>query len=155
MSLGMLIDRFGNFLAESAPPVFQEGTYPEEAFPDSLMRVREAFGHHLIPLLLLSSIDGESLPAERQAILRYLLDRAEATGMNLCADEKIALRVYVCEFKPTHAQLTSALKKLHRESKTSLRGLIAAAQAVVDADGERRAREVKFLEDLSRDLAGL
>jgi hypothetical protein len=63
------------------------------------MRVREAFGHHLIPLLLLSSIDGESLPAERQAILRYLLDRAEATGMNLCADEKIALRVYVCEFK--------------------------------------------------------
>jgi hypothetical protein len=154
MSLGVLVERFGAFVAESAPAA-TPWSYPEEPFPNDLVRVREAIGHHLIPLLLLASIDGECIMAERQIILRYCLDRARAAGLGLSFDEKAALSDYVNEFRPSLSQLGAAVKKLHHDSKPSLTELIVAAQAVVDADGVRRAREVKFLEDLSRDLAGL
>ena len=151
----MLVERFGGFLADKAPPAAQEHTHSAESFPNSLVRVREAFGHHLIPLLLLASADGESLLAERTTILRYCLNRARSMGVGLSFDEKAALSDYVNEFKPSLAQLSPALKKLHHDSKASMGELIVAAQAVVDADGVRRATEVKFLENLSRDLAAL
>ncbi len=153
MSFGVLVDRFGAFLAETAPAA--EGVYAEDAFPHNLLRVRDAFGHHLIPLLLLASIDGECIMAERQTILRYCLDRARSTGLGLDFDEKAALSDYVNEFRPSMPQLSHAVNKLHHDTKANMAELIVAAQAVVDADGERRAREVKFLEDLSRDLAAL
>ena len=153
MSFGVLVERFGAFLAESAPAA--EWNHPEEPFPNNLVRVREAFDHHLIPLLLLASIDGECVMAERQTILRYCLDRARSTGLGLNFDEKAALSDYVNEFRPSMSQLTPAVKRLHHDTRANMADLIVAAQAVVDADGVRRAREVKFLEDLSRDLAAL
>src|SRR5215470_7610198 len=153
MSLGLLVDRFGVFVADKAK--HDAISHPEEAFPNTLIRVRDAFGHHLIPLLLLASADGECAMSERTVILRYCLDRARSTGMGLSFDEKVALSDYVNEFRPSRAQLTPAVKRLHSDTKTSMAELISAAQAVVDADGVRRALEVKFLEDLSRDLAAL
>ncbi|HXL98877.1 MAG TPA: hypothetical protein VN932_03030, partial [Rhizomicrobium sp.] len=60
---------------------------------------------------------------------------------------------YVAGFRPSLMQLTPALKRLEHDSAADMALLLEAAQSVVDADGERRAEEVKFLAGMRGDLA--
>ena len=153
MSLGLLVGRFANYVSEQ--PVAPEPMGAGDDFPDDLKRGRDAFGHHLVTLLLVARCDGESLPEEREVILNHCLARAKLSGLELSLNEMAALSDYLREFRPTQAQLRPALKRLDRDSKDDIIALVAAAQGVVDADGMRRPREVQFLSQLSRDLAAL
>jgi hypothetical protein len=154
MSLGVLVGRFGEFLSELSP-VEQADARPEEHFAGALMRVRERFNHHIIPLILLANSDGETVEPERVVILRYCLERAGDYAIAVTSEEEEALMSYLRSFRPTQAQLGAAVSRLKRESRRDILSLVAAAQALVDADRERRAREVDFLAKLSRDLASL
>jgi tellurite resistance protein len=153
MSLGLLVGRFANFVSEQ--PAAPEPMGPADSFPSDLMRSRDAFGHHVVPLLLLARCDGESCPEEREVILNHCLARAKLSGLELSLNELAALSDYLRDFRPSHAQLRPALKRLEHDSKDDIIALVAAAQGVVDADGLRRAQEVKFLEQLAHDLANL
>ena len=154
MSLGIIVMRLGEFVGEQAPAEPQAAE-PERIFPDALTHLRDAFGHHLVPLMLLARSDGEVAFVEREAVLRYCIDCARREGMAVSLAEQAALGDYLREFRPTRIQLNLALKRLERETKDRIEALIDAAQAVVDADGERRAGEIHFIEELRRDLAGL
>jgi tellurite resistance protein len=154
MSLGILVGRFAAFVSERAPagaPVVM----PEENFSADLTHIRDALNHHIVPLLLLARADGESAMAEREAILRYCVARANAGGLTLTMAEKAALSDYLRDFRPSLMQLPAALKRVEHESKEDVAALLDAAKAVVDADGERRPREVQFLDELRRDLEAL
>jgi len=154
MSLGLLVGRFGMFLQEFVPPEPNLAA-AHESFPSDLIRVREAFNHHLIPLVLLARSDGEAVTPERQVILRYCQKRAKDADITLTLDETAALSDYLRDFKPTRAQLSSAIKRFEHDSKADIAALLATAQSVVEADGEIRPREVRFLAELNRDLATL
>ncbi|HEY4263672.1 MAG TPA: hypothetical protein VGM72_00010 [Micropepsaceae bacterium] len=153
MSLGLLVGRFASFVSEQPLPPEPAGIV--EDFPSDLMRSRDAFGHHLVTLLLIARCDGECAVQEREVILDHCLDRAKLSGLELSLMEKTALSDYLHAFRPSRAQFGPALKRLHHDSHGDIVSLVAAAQRVVDADGVRRPREIKFLEDLSRDLACL
>ena len=73
----------------------------------------------------------------------------------MTADEEPILIEYLLDYQPSRAQLGPALRRLEREPKHELAALFAAARAVMDADGERRDLERRFLEQLSRDLEAL
>lgn len=148
MTLGLLVTRFGDFVREQ----YVETSEPApavEAFPDHLAHWREAFGHHLVLLGLLARADGEFAPAEQDAIWKYGLSRAG----NPSDSERRSLRDYIAGFRPSLMQLTPALKRLEHDSAADIAALLEAAQSVVDADGERRAEEVKFLAAMRGDLA--
>lgn len=153
MSLGILVGRFGSLVEEVAPA--EPVSVSVEFFPDALVRVRDQFGHHLVPLLLLSRADGDTVEPERLVILQHCVDRAERGGAPLSDEEKAVLADYLFEFTPSRIQLAPALKRLEAETKDAIAALLAAAQAVIDADGERREREQRVLAQLSRDLAQL
>jgi tellurite resistance protein len=154
MSLGLLVGRFGDFVGELAPPE-QQDTASEDRFPAGLGRVRETFGHHIVPLLLLAKSDGEIALVEREAILSYCVVLSKSAGVPLTALERAALSDYLREFRPTQAQLKPALKRLHHENKDGILALVEAAHAVVDADGICRMSEVEFLTALKKDLQAL
>ena len=155
MSLAVLVTRFGDFLIEQSPPPMGEDAGPYEAFPADLGRIRSALNHHLIPLLALARCDGEFAMAEREAILTYCLAHLSDIDMTPTHEEQTALDAYLREFRPGRAQLAAALKRLEKEPAPRIAALIAAAQAVVDADGERRAYEVKILSEIASELAAL
>jgi hypothetical protein len=156
MSLGLLVGRFSDFLQEEATsPSAATPDLSSELFPADLTRIREAVGHHFVPLMWLSRCDGESALAERQVVLSHCLERARQMGVEATLAEVAALTDHLRDFRPTRAQLQPALKRLERDSKDDIIALVAAAKAVVDADGVRRPREVRFLDELSRDLSAL
>jgi hypothetical protein len=128
---------------------------PYEAFAADLGRIRSALNHHLIPLLALARCDGEFAMAESEAIMTYCLAHLSDIDMTPTHEEQAALDAYLREFRPAHAQLSAALKRLEKESEARIAALIAAAQAVVDADGERRAYEVRILSEIPNELAAL
>ena len=154
MTLGLLIGRFGKFVEEQAAKSPAPKT-PKEEFPRELVHLRSAFGHHLVLLLLLARSDGEAAMAERQAVLRYCVERARAKGMTVSLEEQAALGDYLRDFHPSFAQFGPALSRLHKESKDDIAALLAAAHAVVEADGEHRGGELRLLEELTHDLAKL
>ena len=153
MSLGLLVGRFGNFLREQqvVPMVIAA----EPNFPEQLERLRGQFGHDMILLTMLSRADGEAAPQERQVILEFCLDRARKAGTPATAKEAAELGDYLRDLRPTMAQFDPAIRRLEHSGKDEVLALVAAAKAVVDADGTRRAREVEFLADLSRELHAL
>ena len=150
MTLGLLINRFGDFLTEWS-------TAPSDtvAAPHDLARIFKHQGHHLVALALLARSDGESAQSEREVILRYSVERAKKSGMDITPAERLALNDYLFGFRPSRTQLTTAVKHMRQDSKEDMVALVAAARAIVDADGERRPRELEFLNELSRDLAAL
>jgi hypothetical protein len=155
MSLAVLVNRFGDFIIEQSPPPQAEDKGSYEDFAADLSRVRNALNHHLIPLLALARCDGDFATAEREAIRTYCLAHLGDLDMAATPAECAALDVYMREFRPTRAQLAVALKRLEREPEAKIAALLAAAQAVVDADGVRRAYEVKILGDIADELAAL
>jgi tellurite resistance protein len=154
MSLAVLVRRFGDLLNDQPPPSASYAE-PYEDFPEKLTRLRATLNHHLIALLTLARCDGELAAVEREAILTYCQEYLADIGMTTTPDERAALEQYVRVFKPARPQLALALKRLETEPKAHIAGLIAAAQAVADADGVRRAYEVKILGEIAKDLAAL
>jgi tellurite resistance protein len=153
MSLGLLVGRFGNFLLEQ--PVVPTEAWPEPSFPGELERLRGQFGHHLVLLMLLSRADGEAALQERQVILDFYLAESRKAGKPATATEAAELGDYLRDLRPTTAQFGPAIRRLEDAEKDEVVALVAAAIAVVDADGARRAREVEFLAELSRELHAL
>lgn len=150
MSLGLLVGRFGNIVRDQIS--IQHDFIPDDPFPEQLKRMRGEFIHHLIPLVLLSRVDGSYVESERETILAHCLALAAKSRLTVEDVERDALAAYIAEFRPTFAQLEPALKVIEAESVESVAGLIAAARAVVDADGTRRASELRLLADLEHEL---
>ena len=153
MSLGLLVGRFGSFLLEQ--PVVPTEVEPEHVYPDQLGRLREAFGHEIVLLTMLSRADGEAVAQERQVILEFCLERARKAGNPATAGEVAELGDYIRDLRPSMAQFDPAIRRLEESGKEEVVALVAAAKAVIDADGARRAREIEFLDDLSRELHAL
>jgi tellurite resistance protein len=153
MSLGLLVGRFGAFLREQPPQQVDWGA--EMPFPDQLDRLREQFGHHIVLLMLLSRSDGEAVVQERDVILRHCLDQARKGGGPATTSEAAELGDYLRELRPIFAQFEPAIRRLEDCSKDEVIAVVAAAIAVVDADGARRPREVEFLTELKRELHAL
>jgi tellurite resistance protein len=154
MSLGLLVGRFGAFLNEQ-PATFFDSTPSEAAFPRDLERLREQFGHHIVLLTLLSRSDGPAVIQEREAILRHCLEEARKAGAPATASEAAELGDYLHDLRPTTAQLGPSIRRLEDGTKEEVLAVVAAAIAVVDADGARRPREMEFLTDLKRELHAL
>lgn len=155
MSLGVLVGRFGSFVREQhlPPPAVP---IPEAApFPETLLHIREAVGHHLIPLTLLARADGDYAALEQEAILDHCIALARDAGIETADHEVVTLRAYICDFKPALMQLDPALHRLSRCSHGEVAALVRAAQAVVDADGTRREEETRLLDELLLELDGL
>jgi hypothetical protein len=155
MNLALLVTRFGDFVIEQSPPPMGGDSGPYEEFAADLARIRNVLNHHLIPLLALARCDGDFAVAEREAILNYCLAHLNDLDMPPTPDERAALDAYLREFRPGRAQLAAALKRLEKESEVKIAALIAAARAVVDADGVRRAYELKILGEIADELAAL
>ena len=151
MSLGLLVGRFGDFLRELPEPSAAAAA-EETPFPDQLERMRDQFGHHIVILTLLSRSDGEAVMLERQAILDHCLDRARQAGKPATAAEAAELGDHLRDLRPRMTQFDHAIRRLEDGSKDEMIALVAAAMAVVDADGARRERELEFLADLHREL---
>jgi hypothetical protein len=153
MSLGVLVGRFGGFVREqhSPPPIVGD----EASFPESLLHIREAVGHHLIPLTLLARADGDYAELEQEAILNHCIALARDAGIETEEHEVVVLKEYICDYRPTLIQLDPALHRLSRCSHAEVAALVRAAQAVVDADGTRREEETRLLEELLVELNGL
>ncbi len=153
MTLGLLVGRFGSLVLEQMPP--QQIVIPDESFPAQLLRLRSAFGHHLIPLALLARADGDYAEIEQKAILDHCLALAGDADMAVEAGERETLKAYIAEFRPTFAQLDPALKRIEKESAENLAALITTAKAVVDADRGRRQEEVNLLTEIEDELKAL
>jgi hypothetical protein len=77
--LGILVETFGNFVREiHIPP---EALEAQVGFPADLHDLREAVGHHLIPLLLLARTDRAFVPSEFDVIVTHCLTFAEQRGV--------------------------------------------------------------------------
>lgn len=150
MSLGLLVGRFGNYVRETYVPPVQ--TPPPAPFPESLGRLREATGHHLIPLVLIARADGEFAASEREVIVKHCVDLARAGGVQLDDADVKSFDEYVASYRPTLVQLEPAIHRLSHGTHDEVAGLIDAARTVVEADGVTRPEETKLLTELSAEM---
>ena len=153
MSLGLLVGRFGSFVRETHIP--QGDVAPEAPFPDGLNHLREAVGHHLIPLVLIARSDGEFEQRERDTIVTHCVTFARSRGLELDGSATVEFVEYVESYRPRLMQLDPALKRLEHGSREEMAALIAAARAVVEADGIIRPEETRFLDQLNEELGRL
>lgn len=150
MALGALIDHFGQFVRERHDPL-PAAPAPAE-FPPELAELHRNFGHHVILLGLLARSDGEFAPAERNIIVGHCLQLAVRAGP-VSEETREALDAYVGCFRPSLVQLDPALHRLRHDPPGDVAALIAAAQALIAADGVARPEEARFLEGLKAGLA--
>lgn len=152
MSLHLFANRLGEFIRENHVSV--EDTSPNVPFPIELQELREAVGHHLIPLLLIARSDRNIAPEECEIIVQHGLDMAARHG--IANDEKHSkvLREYVAIFRPARSQLDPAIAYLAHGDHEDFVALIDAAQKVVMCDGVSHPEEAKFLALLREELAG-
>ncbi len=153
MSLGLLVGRFGSFVRETHIP--QGEAAPAPAFPDGLNHLRETVGHHLIPLVLIARSDGEFEQRERDVIVTHCVTFARSRGLDLDGSGTIEFVEYIESYRPSLTQLDSALKLLEHGNHEEMAALVAAARAVIEADGVIRPEETRFLDQLNEDLARL
>jgi tellurite resistance protein len=151
-SLAILVSGLAEFLREQQK--LQNPILPGP-FPEELARVFEISGHHLVALVLVARSDDEVVATERQTIVRHCTDRAEKAGVELSSMEKAALYDYLRHFRPTLIQFISAMERLNHDTKNEIADLIAAARAVVEADGVVRLQEALYLTSLERELLAL
>jgi tellurite resistance protein len=133
----------------------QETTHPHLPPPEGLKRVFDTYGHHLVALALVARSDDKVAAQEREVIFRHCKARALLAGLDMTADEEVALKEHLRHFLPALKQLTPALDRLKHDTKAEIAGLIAAAHALVKADGAVRLREVAYLASLGDTLAAL
>ncbi len=154
MSLGLLVGRFGTFVKETRVSVVEDDK-PEAPYPDELNHLREAVGHHLIPLMLLARSDGDFAPREQDVIVAYCVTLARRQGLEVSGSDALVLNDYIAGYRPTLMQLDPALARLARGSHEEVAELVAAARAVVEADGVTRPEEATFLCQLGEDLGNM
>lgn len=148
--LGLLVETFGNFVREiHIPP---EALEAQVGFPADLHDLREAVGHHLIPLLLLARTDRNFVPSEFDVIVTHCLTFAEQRGVACSGARAAAFRDYVDTFRPSLMQLDPALERLGKCEHGEFACLVEAAQKLVAADGVSRPEEVQFLARLQGEL---
>jgi tellurite resistance protein len=153
MSYGVLVQRFGELVRErhDVAPAAVEAPRP---FPDSLLAEREIIAHHLIPLALLSRADGDYAESEQRVIVEHCLGLLERIGVRPSSADRAALEKYVATFRPSLAQLDSALKRLEKEPADTIAAFLSAARKVVDADGKVDPAETQRLDALRAELSG-
>jgi tellurite resistance protein len=153
MLLGVLVEQFGMFVRERYDAPLD--VIPlDDPFPDDLTGLHKSFGHHIIPLALLSRTDGTCCEEERKAIVTHCVTLSRQIGPGATEAEEAALAEYVAAFRPSLVQLDPALRRLEREPADHVAAFLAAARAVVEADGIVRPEERKFLDDLACAIAG-
>jgi hypothetical protein len=153
MSLGLLVGRFGSFVRETRAS--QEDSAPPPPFPDGLNHLRDAVGHHLIPLVLIARSDGDFEPRERDVIVTHCITFARNQGLELDGSGPIEFVQYVESYRPSLMQLDPALSRLERGDHDEMAVLVAAARAVIEADGVIRPEEARFLDQLSEEIGRL
>jgi hypothetical protein len=152
-NLAALVDELVIYLRDQHK--LQETTHPHPLPPEGLERVFDTFGHHLVALALVARSDDKVAVQEREVILLHCKSRALSAGLEMKPDEEDALEEYLRRFLPTLKQLIPALDGLKRDTKPEIAGLIAAAHALVEADGTVRLREVAYLASLQDALLSL
>jgi len=152
MSLHMFTNRLGEFIRENHIPA--EDISLEVPFPIELRELREAVGHHLIPLLLIARSDRNIAPEECEIIVQHGLDTAARHGIVNDEKHSKALREYVATFRPALSQLDPAIAHLAYGDHEDFVALVDAARNVVMCDGVSRPEEAKFLALLRNELAG-
>lgn len=151
MSLGILVGRFGQFVRdynEDAPPV--QAPEPDFALPQD---VRETISHHIIPLVLLARADGNEDSGEQKAICDHAIAILAKAGKTISDAQADALKAYIANLRPSLMQLDPALRKLEKETPDAMIALLAAARAVVMADGRIDPAEARLLDELKLELA--
>ncbi len=150
MSLGVLVGRFGQFVRtrHDAPA---EDAAPDTAFPADLARLREAVAHHVIPLALLSRADGDFAQSERDAIMAHCLT---LLGDGASEQDRAALQDYIANARPSLMQLDPALTRLEHDSPAAIAAMLAAAEAVMNADGQCDPAEAKLIAEMRAELGG-
>lgn len=151
MSLHLFVNRLGAFIRENREPV--EDAHEDLPFSGELHELRDAVGHHLIPLLLIARTDLHIEPEEREIIVDHCLAIASRRGIARDDSHKAALRCYVATFRPALTQLDPAITHLARCDHQDVAALIDTAQKVVLSDGISRPEEAKFLAALKDELA--
>jgi hypothetical protein len=152
MALGLLVGRFGTFVREAHSAGGGDAPVAPAAFPGPLNHVRDAVSHHLIPLLLLARSDNDFSPQERDVIVAHCVALARGTGVEIGDALTVDFSDYVGTFRPTLMQLDPALSRLEKAPHAEVGALLAAARAVIDADGVVRPEETRFLAELSEEL---
>jgi len=153
MTLGLLVGRFGTFVRETHVPPADAA--PVAAFPDSLNHLRDAVGHHLIPLVLVARSDSDFDQRERDVIVTHCVIMARRRGLELDGPGTIEFVEYIDAYRPTLAQLDPALKRLEHGHHDELAALVAAVRAVIEADGATRPEEIRLLDELNEELGRL
>jgi hypothetical protein len=153
MSLGLLVGRFGSFVRETQAA--QGDAAPLAPFPDGLNHLRDAVGHHLIPLVLIARSDGDFEQRERDVIVTHCVTLARRQGLELDGSGTVEFVEYVESYRPSLMQLDPALTRLERGDHDEMAALVAAARAVIEADGVIRPEETRFLDQLSEDIGRL
>jgi tellurite resistance protein len=154
MSLGLLVGRFGQFVREQHEAPVQDAG-PEVPFPLEIVRLREAVSHHVIPLALLARADGDFAQSERQAILDHCLALLRQNGTPANDADRAALEDYITDLRPSLMQLEPALKRLEREPPETVAAMLAAATAVMEADGRCDPAEARLIAEMREELSKL
>jgi tellurite resistance protein len=155
MSLGLLVGRFGAFVRGNCAVPIDATPSRETSWPDSSEHLRALVGHHLIPLVLISRVDGNAADTEQQVIVDHCVALAKRHGVDVNEADRAALAKYVARFRPSLTQLDPALRRLERDSLDDLADLFASASAVICADGEVDPAELHLLDEIKDEAARL
>jgi hypothetical protein len=149
MSLGMFAARFGDFVRDTHIPV--DDSEPGE-FSHDLHDLRDAVGHHLIPLLLIARSDRDFAQSERDVIVSYCAATAARHGFEFKDTHAASLHDYITSYRPTLMQLDTAIARLEHGNHDEFVALVDAARELVEVDGVSRSEELKFLSRLQDEL---
>jgi len=155
MSLGLLVGRFGTFVRGNCAMAVDVAPSQEAPCPKDIEHLRAFVAHQLIPLMLLSKVDGLSVPAEQEIIVDHCIALAERHEIAVSESDRAALAVYVAGYRPSLVQLDPALRLLERDSLEDLADLFAAASAVISADGQIAPAELRLLEEIKQEATRL
>ena len=155
MSLGLLVGRFGTFVRGNCAVPVEAGPSTEASCPEDIEHLRAFVAHHLIPLMLLSKVDGSSVPAEQKIIVDHCLALAKRHDILVSDTGRAAFAAYVSDYRPSLMQLDPALGLLERDSLEDLADLLAAASAVISADGLIEPAELRLLDEIKQETTRL
>ncbi|HUJ47544.1 MAG TPA: hypothetical protein VLV55_10470 [Rhizomicrobium sp.] len=155
MSLGLLVGRFGTFVRGNCAAPVEAGPSTEASCSDDIEHLRAFVAHHLIPLMLLSKVDGSSVPAEQKIIVDHCVAMAKRHEIAVSESGRAAFAAYVADYRPSLMQLDPALRLLERDSLEDLAELFATASAVISADGQIAPAELRLLEEIKQEATRL
>ena len=155
MTWGLLVGRFGTFVRDNCTVEAQAAASTEAVCPEDVEHVRSAVAHHLIPLMLLSKVDGETADSEIAVILDHCVAIARRREVVLADGHRAAFAAYVAGYRPTLMQLDPALRLLERDNLEDLADLFTAASSVISADGRLDPAELRLLDEIKEEATRL